>query len=169
MPRPQPHRGGTAVAVGLIMTKTTQPGARPIDLREQLLFEHRALERLFDTMMEAFNANAREDIRTLWSELDRRLEEHIQLEERVFFPRFSVVDRVETAALQAEHRTIQRLCAELGAGVDLKLVRVEVARNFVDLLKAHAHREERVLYRWVTDALQGDAEVREWASGVAAT
>lgn len=136
----------------------------PPALRKQLLHEHRALEQLFDRLMNAFQANAREDIQAIWTELDRNLEQHFELEERVFFPRFAKVDLLETASLLEEHEGMRKLCAELGVGVDLKLVRTSVANGFIALLKAHAKREELVLYRWVNETLQDDPEVREWIS-----
>ncbi len=118
-----------------------------------MLADHHRLEKLFTRVMDAFDANAREDTQQLWTELEQGLERHFAAEERFMFPAFEKLDATETTALRADHELIRRQLAELGVGVDLKLVRAEVARGFLALLRAHAAREDAVLYRWADEAL----------------
>lgn len=130
---------------------------KPPDLKLRLLADHHRLEKLFTLVMDAFEADAREDTQRLWTELEHGLERHFAAEERFLFPQFDQLDPAETAALRAEHVTILRQLEELGVGVDLKLVRAEVARAFIDSLRAHATREDAVLYRWADESLKTDA------------
>lgn len=130
---------------------------KPIDLRELLLVDHRRLEQLSEQLQDAFDADAREDTQALWTELERRLEAHFKVEERLLFPRFGNLDATETRALSAEHRLLRERLAELGVGVDLKAVRADVARGFLDMLRAHAAREDVLLYRWANEALAEEA------------
>lgn len=128
------------------------------NIQQRLLDDHVELDALFSKLMDAFNANAREDTQSLWTDLERRLERHFAVEERYLFPKFSALDATETRALQDDHSRLRRRLGELGAGVDLKLVRAEVARDFIDTLRAHATRENELLYRWAREALAADAE-----------
>ncbi len=130
---------------------------KPPDLKLRLLADHHRLEKLFTLVMDAFEADAREDTQRLWTELEHGLERHFAAEERFLFPQFDPLDPAETAALRAEHVTIMRQLEELGVGVDLKLVRAEVARAFIDSLRAHATREDAVLYRWADESLETGA------------
>lgn len=125
---------------------------KPIDLRELLLLDHRRLEHLSELLQDAFDADAREDTQQLWTELERSVEAHFKVEERLLFPRFGNIDATETRALAAEHRLLRGRLAELGVGVDLKQVRADVAKGFLDMLRAHAAREDVLLYRWANEA-----------------
>lgn len=126
---------------------------RAPDLQQRMLADHRRLEALFTKVMDAFNANAREDTQQLWHELENGLERHLLAEECFLFPRFATVDLTELRALQDDHAMIRARMAELGVGVDLKLVRAEVAQGFLDALRAHAAREDAFLYRWARETL----------------
>lgn len=118
-------------------------------MRDRMLADHRRLEGLFTRLLDAFDANAREDTQRLWAQLESGLERHFSVEEDLVFPRFSTVDPNETKALQAEHQTLRTQLAELGVGVELKMVRAELAHQFIETLRAHASREDRLLYRWL--------------------
>jgi hemerythrin superfamily protein len=121
-------------------------------IRNRLLADHRELEALFEQLKDAFGANAREDTQALWTRLEQRLTRHFEAEEQLLFPRFLQVDAPEVRALEAEHRAIRTKLDELGVGVDLKLVRDDVARAFLAALEAHAAREDALLYRWADEA-----------------
>lgn len=133
-------------------------GMKPIELKQRMLADHRRLESLFTRVMDAFDANAREDTQALWTELEYGLERHFRAEEKYLFPKFSQLDATETAGLQAEHALLRRQLQDLGVGVDLKLVKADVAKGFIDMLRAHASREDAVLYRWADESLGGDAK-----------
>ena len=51
-------------------------------------------------------------------------------------------------AIIAEHANIRATVADLGLSLDLHLLRSEAVENFVQQLKAHARRENEMLYAW---------------------
>jgi len=121
-------------------------------VRDQMLAEHSRLENLFARLLEAFTTDSREETQSLWTELEHGLEAHFEQEEHYLFPLFARVFPAETNALKAEHRQIRDQLATLGVGVDLKLVHVALARDFIEALRAHANREDRLLYRWAEES-----------------
>jgi hemerythrin-like domain-containing protein len=133
------------------------------DLRAQLSRDHARLDRLFDETLAAFAADAREDAARLWSEFDAGLSKHMDFEEQFIIPRFAVTHPVEAEALRAEHRDIRMFLNELGVGVDLHLARCEVVASFITALRAHAAREDALMYRWAADAIAEAEEPRSIA------
>jgi hypothetical protein len=124
-----------------------------IGLRHRLTQDHVRLEQLFEELRAAFDADAPQDAARLWGELELGLGAHMDFEERHVLPAFRSVDRRETDDLLREHELIRRRLIELGVGVDLHLLRAEVVADFIALLRAHASREDALLYRWAECAL----------------
>lgn len=124
------------------------PPLQRASLRSQLTLDHQRLERLFEDLIAAFDADARQDAARLWGELDRGLQAHMDFEESHVLPAFRAVDRTEAEDLLREHHQVRCHLMDLGVGVDLHLLRVEVVADFIALLRAHAHREDALLYRW---------------------
>lgn len=131
---------------------------RHAGLRGQLIRDHERLDRLFEELRAAFDADAREDAARLWAELDRGLIAHMEFEERHVLPAFRAVDSLEASGLLREHDLIRRRLTELGIGVDLHAVRAEVVADFIALLRAHARREDELLYRWAERELPPAAQ-----------
>jgi hemerythrin superfamily protein len=123
-----------------------------------LAHDHLRLERLFTELREAFEADARDDVQALWTELDTDLRAHLEAEERHALPRFAELHPDEAATLRAEHDAIRTKLDELDVMVDLHTLRADAAGDFLDLLRAHAAREEKLLYRWVEEKAATAAE-----------
>lgn len=123
-----------------------------------LAHDHLRLERLFSELRDAFEADAREDIPLLWTELDTGLRAHLEAEEKHALPRFAETDPSEASALRAEHDAIRKQLDELDVMVDLHVLRADAAAAFLDLLQAHAAREEKLLYRWVEERADAEGE-----------
>lgn len=121
----------------------------PLDLRAILNEEHRRLDDLFGDLLSAFHADAREATSRLWCELEQRLDAHLLLEESHIFPALQAVDPDEVQALATDHEHIRTMMAQLGPCLDLHMVRDATARSLVTLLRAHARREDGLVYRWV--------------------
>lgn len=115
---------------------------------ELLRRDHARLDALFTELLDQFAEGNQHQMRAAWTDLDAGLTSHLDLEDRRILPLFAEVDSEEARALGAEHVRIRRLLAELGVGVDLHLVRLDSAREFIDSLRAHAQREDQLLYRW---------------------
>ena len=127
--------------------------------QEILRSDHARLDALFEELLDDFADGRQREIRSTWTEFDRSVLVHLDTEERFILPLFERVNPEETAALRAEHARIRRLLGELGVGVDLHLVRLEMAREFIGLLRAHARREDLLLYRWAASDLEEAARV----------
>jgi len=133
----------------------THPAAMPVSIRERFLAEHQRLEDLLERLLAAFAANDREDIARLWTELESGLSAHLHEEETSLFPAVLRASDRTTRVLVQEHRHIRARLAELGMALDLHAVRLEVARAFIDELRAHARNEDRLLYACADDRADG--------------
>ncbi len=119
-------------------------------LRDLLSADHTKLERLFDQLVEAFRAGAAEDAARLFTRFDEGLQEHLAFEERHILPLFAETAPEEAAALRSEHDAIRARLTALCVGVDLHLARADAVEAFVKALRAHARREDTLMYRWMS-------------------
>ena len=117
---------------------------------------HEQLRDQAERLLAAMQANARADVMTLWNELEHKLLNHMEGEERFVLPAFAHVDQGEATALLREHGLIRENLLELGIAVELHYLRYDRSQQFIDLLLRHAEREERLLYRWADDRLSPD-------------
>ena len=131
---------------------------RNAGLRGELSRDHERLDQLFSDLRAAFDADAREDAARLWGELDRGLSAHLEFEERHVLPAFRAVDSAEGDRLLREHDLIRHRLTELGVAVDLHTVRAEIVADFIALLRAHAHGEDDLLYRWAERELPASTQ-----------
>jgi len=134
------------------MTRAAQAPRRDDTLLAFMTSDHDRLAGVYDRLLDALEANA-PDVRTLWTELDHGLLAHLEAEERFVLPAFAKVDRDEAVALLREHGKIREQLLELGIAVDLHFIRLEQSRAFIDALRSHAAREDRLLYRWADERL----------------
>lgn len=112
------------------------------------MFEsHEHLNELFGQLLDALACSA-PDARDLWTELDHGLLAHMEAEERFVLPAFARIDAQEALVLIHEHGKIREQLLELGVAVDLHCIRLEQSREFIATLRAHADREDKLLYRW---------------------
>jgi hemerythrin len=125
----------------------------PLSIRQHFLADHVRLETVLEELIRAFEANDREDVAALWAELDSGLLAHLEAEETYMIPALLAFSEREARVIIGEHKHIRARLIELGAGIDLHIVRLESARDFVEELRAHARNEDRLLYRWVDDHL----------------
>jgi hemerythrin-like domain-containing protein len=122
-------------------------------IRDHFLADHRRLEDLFEDTLNAFEDGVREELSELWTRFESDLQRHMDAEEKFLLPAFARVNATEAQAVLADHEEFRRRIAELGVGVDLHIVRLAVASKFIDRLRAHAHREDELLYRWADENL----------------
>ncbi|MCX5747123.1 MAG: hemerythrin domain-containing protein [Proteobacteria bacterium] len=120
-----------------------------------LTHNHTRLETQFQSLLEAMAAGAPE-ARELWGALDHELLAHMEAEERYVLPAFAKVDHDEAKQLLREHGLLREQLLELGVAVDLHAIRFERSREFINRLRAHAAREDRLLYRWADLKLSAD-------------
>ena len=147
-------------AVGLDMQPNTEKRSRrapSTDLRRLLREDHERLERLFAELLAAFQADARPQAASLWTDFDAALQAHLLLEEQYILPEFAKRDAAEAAALTEEHDRIRQRLLELGVGVDLHLTNDDQVEAFLRGLRQHAAREDALMYRWAQRALHPEA------------
>lgn len=139
-------------------------------LRDHFLADHRHLEHLFDRLVRAMEANAREDIDALWTEVEQRLLSHMEVEDKLLLPDLATTEPRTAAELRTDHLRFRARLTELGQALDLHLIRLDVARLFLDELRVHARREDELLYPWAerhlgeerkTDVVRSIAETIE--------
>jgi len=120
-------------------------------LQTLLAREHRELDQVFEALLAALQADAREDALQLWAAFDDGLCRHMALEERELLPLLRRVNAPEVEALLKEHDEIRARLTELGVGIDLHAIRTQTVRDFVQQLRRHARREDTLAYRWAKD------------------
>jgi hemerythrin-like domain-containing protein len=124
------------------------PARRARGLRALLTRDHERLEALFVQLLDECREGDWDELRKMWSRFDTDLLAHLAVEERYLLPLFERVEPIEAGALLAEHVVFRRTLDELGVGVDLHAVRLDVAQGFIEALRAHAKREDQLFYRW---------------------
>jgi hemerythrin-like domain-containing protein len=108
---------------------------------------------LFEKVLTAFEADAQDEAARLWTAFERGLRAHFELEELHILPELAKVDAAESAALLAEHAQLRSKLGELGVGVDLHLTRQGAVADFIATLKAHAAREDALMYRFAQTSM----------------
>jgi hypothetical protein len=116
-----------------------------------MMADHAEISALFDEVLAAFKSGDRDLAALVFTRFERRLEAHLALEDELLLPPLRRVDPDEAAALSADHEWIRAQLTELGIGVDLHLTRATWVAAFVEKLRAHARREDALLYRWADD------------------
>jgi hemerythrin-like domain-containing protein len=137
----------------------SQPVPPPEAIREGFLADHRRLEALVEDLLSAFERDDRDAVARLWTALESGLLAHFEAEETHLLPELLRKSERDARVIIGEHRHLRSRLTELGVGIDLHLVRLEMARHFVDELRAHARNEDRLLYRWADEHL-GEPEQR---------
>lgn len=120
--------------------------------RERLLDDHARLDALFTDLLKRLREDDRDETARVWSEFDKGLSAHMAAEEALILPLFREVDPKEAEIILAEHSIFRAKLAELAVAVDLHFIRAEMADELVESLRAHAAREDALMYRW-TDEL----------------
>jgi len=108
---------------------------------------HQHLDDLYGRLLAAMEANA-SDVCAVWTEFEHELRTHMEAEERFVLPSFATVDASEARALVREHGVIREQLLEIGVAIDLHQARYARALDLVERLRAHAGREDHLLYRW---------------------
>jgi len=122
------------------------------DLYTFMVRSHQHLDELYAQLLSAMESDA-PDVQALWTRFDHELLAHMEAEERYVLPRFAHVDENEAMALLREHGMIRGQLLEIGVAVDLHAARYTRALELVEQLRAHAGREDHLLYRWADQNL----------------
>ena len=125
------------------------PRHLPLSATGQLLLaDHQRLDELFERLLDDVHRGDWTACQGTWSRFERELLAHLEAEEIFLLPTFQREYPHETEGLREEHLNIRLLLADLGVKLELHALREQQARHLVELLQAHAAREEALLYRW---------------------
>jgi hypothetical protein len=115
---------------------------------ERLNHEHQVLDGLYEEVANRVHCGDTAALDASWSALEARLLAHLEFEESHLLLGFELVAPAEAARLSEEHRQIRRALGEIGVAIELHTVREDHVEEFLGLLRAHAAREEALLYPW---------------------
>ncbi|HEY0706843.1 MAG TPA: hemerythrin domain-containing protein [Polyangia bacterium] len=118
-----------------------------------LLAHHKDLEGSFVRLMADVEGEDVLEGRAAFLLFARELNEHFAAEEQHLIPGFRRVAPDEASRLCEDHREIRNRLASLAIAIDLRTLRTEAVANFLALLRAHAQREEELLYPWAQQSL----------------
>jgi hemerythrin-like domain-containing protein len=116
-----------------------------------MLVDHERLEELMNEVLDSFEENDWPTVADAWTRFDADLRAHLDAEERYLVPSLLRADEPVARGILEDHRQFRRRLLELGAGIDLHIVRLGAAKEFVDALRAHAQREDEKLYRFADE------------------
>jgi hemerythrin-like domain-containing protein len=112
--------------------------------------DHAHLERLLQELVARVRQGDRATLRGDWQRFERELTSHMELEEQEILPSFQREHPAEARAIRDEHARIRAGLTEMGIDLDLHCLRAERVEAFIELLRAHARREEALFYPWAS-------------------
>ena len=116
--------------------------------------EHVYLERVYEVLLNAYCSGDWVVVREQWNAFEDALRRHMAFEEKAVLPAFRAVNAVEVDALLAEHEQLKKELDTLGVNVELHCVPEADAQALIARLRAHALREDSILYPWVEASLR---------------
>jgi polyisoprenoid-binding protein YceI len=122
-------------------------------VRLLLISDHQHLEWSFEAIVKEAWRGDPADLSERWRNFERELLAHLDTEEEDLIRLFGEYQPLEARELMAEHQQIRVTATEMGIDLDLHCLRAARVQAFVDQLRAHAQREERLLYPWATQRL----------------
>jgi hemerythrin superfamily protein len=126
---------------------------RAVKVQDALRDDHHRLDALFEMLLNAVHVDDSALADTIWTEFERSVLDHLEVEEEHMIPLLARETPEEAEGILAEHRKLRTLLAELGVALEIHLVREATVEELIGSLRAHAAREEALLYRWAETAL----------------
>lgn len=148
-----------------------------VRLDQRLTEDHRRLEALFTSLLNAADGADQPTLQKIWAEFEAGLLAHLDAEEQYLLPHFEKQAPDAVREIRKEHEQIRRLITELGVRTDLHLLRKYAAEELIQTLREHAARETHSLYPWaeqstneqdkviIVEALVREAQRRSEAAG----
>lgn len=139
---------------------TSPPSIARNSIVESLRDDHLRLERWFQSIVSDAACGDQDNLRQSWCAFEGELSGHLDAEELHIFPLFTKDYPDEARALLGEHLQIRSKLLALGIDLDLHCLNADRIETFVAELRAHAHREDQLLYTWANQHL-GDASSQQ--------
>jgi polyisoprenoid-binding protein YceI len=135
-------------------------GTREAAVQAVLAHDHERLERQFQTIVSEVSRGDPLELRGAWRAFEVELLRHFENEELRIFPAFAQQRPADARALLADHERIRASLTRLGLDLGLNCMPAERISDFVDSLRAHARREDDLLYPWAAHRLSDAARER---------
>lgn len=119
-------------------------------IHSMLSEDHWHLEQLFQEIVACAQEGEHASLRGGWQRFERELTSHMELEEQEILPAFAREHLAEAQGIREEHARIRAALTEMGVELDLHCLRAERVEALIGLLRAHARREEALLYPWAS-------------------
>jgi len=129
------------------------------EIRRQHADEHAVLEDAMRLLLLAAEGDDPRPLEAAFTDLERRLLAHLDLEERWLFPLVEFRFRGDVLALREEHAQIRSLVAQIERAGELHQVTKPMLETLATLLAGHARREGENLSRWFDES--APAETRQ--------
>ena len=125
----------------------------PRCFRELLPQDHERLDAMLASVLELVHVDLRPQLQEHWVTFEDGMLTHMNAEEMFILPAFGLFDAASAAILYADHAKLRGLLAEVGAGLDMDLVREEQVQELAQTFRAHAKAEKDFLYEWADRSL----------------
>jgi hemerythrin superfamily protein len=153
---------------------TASMGSAPVEMAgaewivTALGSDHARLERIFDTLGREARGSDPVDLQITWKAFARELLAHFDAEEFHVIRPFALAEAEEARELLDEHARMRARLAALGTDLERHTLAPARVVAFIDELRAHSIREERLLYPWAQRML-GPAERQRLLRALAAS
>jgi len=129
-------------------------------LESMLAGDHHRLDRAFQAIVTRAYGGDFQQLEAEWLVFQSALLAHLDAEEKHLIPALAEDRPGEAAILLDDHTRIRNKLLELGVDLDLHCLGAERVDAFIEILRAHAHREEHMFYPWVDGQLAASAAHR---------
>lgn len=96
-----------------------------------------------------------DDLLEQFQAFEREVNEHLALEEEYLLPAYAMGSPTDAKILRDDHARIRQLMFEIGVEGQLHELRFKAINDLVELLRAHAARENMTLYPWAETHVAG--------------
>lgn len=136
-------------------TPTTSPRC---PLRALMAFDFELLRESFEEFIAALEVDEYKQAQEVWHGFAARLSRRLRLEEELLLPAYAEARPVDAQLLRNDDVLLRAKLVQLGARLQLSLLRAEHLRSFVKLMRQHSHRKD-ALYAWGEVHLSAQARV----------
>ena len=122
------------------------------EIRRQHADEHAVLEDAMRLLLRAAEGDDPRPLEAAFTDLERRLMAHLELEERWLFPLVEYRYAGDVLTLRDEHAQLRSLMAQIERAGEVHQVTRPMLETLATLLAGHGRREGEALSRWFDES-----------------